>query len=592
MSKVMSSSFSRIARRSFTTTAARLNGAASEEVKIPLAALNARTVTSDPTVKNFFKYTWGTWLENDAGEKAKRETPFNVMGLVEVLNQKLKPKDPATPIEIKTIASHSEGSHHKAYKVDVANVAQEAGQSDDLKQLILRIPYPGVGSYAYLSNRLKSEVATMEFVQKSLVETGKASFKIPKVHAWAENPKTTPVESQFILMDYIESVSLAKYWEPGSQDLKAKQVIMKPIVDAYADLAANFQFNKYGSLYFIEDVDKKDQNDLPVAGDIPKEVLDKFRIGPSTEAHFWNNELPASSPLRGPWSTPAEYIQATGQILVDSIKETMRSYHDVPVQAHLEKQLKAAERFAKAAPELLLESELDPELFSGRLAHADLNPHSFFYLSSEVSSAEDIPKSVPYLIDFESTAIKPFILQGTPFFARNDGLKIFSKDEVPNYDKLSPTEKQTVDHCLAMTQNQFSFEYMLMQSKLGKSSPGLINAFAPIVKYRQQPFYVAQTKNVSDVQGKSLEYLDLEQSMLQLKETWDALLLNRENPISFTEDEVKAHTEAYTDYSKKMLSNPFLGSNGWIPQDLFEKLLGQGMITKKDNGDYDIEYKW
>lgn len=587
--------------RGFSSTARVFNGPTTEEVKVPLAALNAKTVTNDPTIKNFFKYTWGTWLQNDAGEKAKRETPFSVMGLVEVLNQKLKPKDKATPIEIKTIAALSEGKHHKVYKIDVANVAQEAGETSDIKQFIFRIPYPGIGSYAYTSQRLKSEVATMDFIQKALVDTGKASFRVPKVHAWAENPKKTPVESQFILMDYFEGTSLMKWWNPASRDIASKQRVLQPVVNAYADLVSSIKFNKYGSLYFTDDVDSAFQNDLPTDTEaIPKDLLDRYRIGPTTEAQFWKNEVPASSPLRGPWTTASEYIKASGDILVESINLSLQSYTDPVITAHLKKQLATAQRYSEIAPKLFLESELDPDLFSGRLSHPDLNPLSFLASSDVVSTEEDIPKlsepaNHPMLIDYESTAIKPFLLHGTPFFTRHDGLKIFSHEEIPDYEKLSEQDKYAVNHFLALTQNQFSFEYMLMQSSsFGKNTPDLINAFAPVVKRRQRPIYYASTKAVADPSGTSPEYLDLDEDLIQLSQDWESLHIGRENPISnyYTSQQLDTHASEFQEYSKMLVSNPFIGSKGWIPQDLFEKLLGDGTIVKKENGDYDINYKW
>lgn len=583
----------RVFSRGFASSARRLNGPAMEEVKVPIAALNARTVTSDPTIKNFFKYTWGTWLTDDAKEKVRRETPFNVLGLVEVLNEKLEAADAATPIEIKTVAALSEGKHHKVYKVDVANVKQAPGEAPaDVKQYVVRIPYPGLGSHTYLAQRIKSEVATMDFVQRALVAEGKASFRLPKVIAWESNPKKTPVESQFILEEHVPGTALMRWWEPGSHDIAAKQRVLQPVVNTYADLVSSVKFNKYGSIYFTEDVESAFQNDVFVDdhASVPKDLLDKYRIGPSTEAQFWKNELPATSPLRGPFNTASEYIAATGTVLVESIKQSLESYSDPAITAHLKKQLASAERYAATAPNLLIESELDPELFSGRLAHPDLNPLSFI---SSAESVEQLGESAPWVIDWESTAIKPFLLHGTPFFARHDGLKIFSRDEIPDYEQLSEQDKYSVNHFLALTQNQFSFEYMLMQaSSLGKETPDLINAFAPVVKRRQRPIYYAQTKAVADPTGTSPEYLDLDEDLIQLTQDWENLRIDRPAPVSFTQEELDTHAQEFAEYSKQIVKNPFIGSKGWIPQDLFERLLGDGTIVKRDDGNYDINYKW
>lgn len=625
-----------LSSKSFSCSAIACDGAnAGPEIQIPLAALNSRTVTGDPTLRNFFKYTWGTWLTNDAGEKAKRETPFNSMGLVEILNKELSPKDKNSPIEIKSIAAYSEGKHHKVYKLDIKNVDPACKtlpnshiDADGSVQLVLRIPYPGLGSYAFRAQRLESEVATMSFVQDALIDTGAtSSFRIPKVISWASNPKKTSLETQYMLMEFVPGSALMKWWDPASHDLAAKQRILAPVVNAYTDLVSRIPFNKYGSLYFTEDVSSELQNDAPVDQSIIKKLglsqatLDKYKIGQTTESQFWKNDLPASSPLRGPFNTAAEYIAATGNVLVDGLELALQSYKDTEVKTHLEKQLAAAKHYAEVAPSLFLEQELDPELFSARLAHPDLNPLSFL-CPPEVQSAEDVPRMYdpstpsdkklpsPVLIDWESTSIKPFLLHGTPFFARHDGLKIFNVEEVPDYEKLAQQDKFAVQHFMALTQNQFSFEYMLMQrlqalaaenqakeegkeeGKENTVSSALINAFAPVIKRRQKPIHTAQTKAVSDVTGTSPEYIDLDEDLIALASEWEHLQLNRECPVKYTEQEKDAHAAEFQNYSKELVKNPFIGSKGWIPQDLFEKLLGSGSIKKLDNGDYEIDYKW
>lgn len=610
--------------RSFSSTPLRSNGNFSPEIEVPLGALNSRTVTGDPTLRNFFKYTWGTWLTNDAGEKAKRDTPFNSMGLVEILSKELTPKDKSTPVEIKTIAAYSEGKHHKIYRLDIKNVDPECKalpnskiDADGSTQLILRIPYPGLGSYAYRAQRLESEVATMSFVREALLDTGASnSFRVPNVISWASNPKNTSLETQYMLMEYVPGTALMKWWDPAAHDLASKQRTLAPIVNTYTDLVSRIPFTKYGSLYFTEDVASEYQTDAPIKEDIIKKlglsnsILDKYKIGQTTESQFWKNDLPSTSPLKGPFNTAAEYIAATGNVLVESLELALQSYKDTDVKQHLEKQLNAAKHYAKVAPQLLLESELDADLFSARLAHPDLNPISFV-CPPEVQSSEDVARltsatdslPAPTLIDWESTAIKPFLLHGTPFFARHDGLKIFSLEEVPDYEKLGEQDKFAVQHFIALTQNQFSFEYMLMQrlqslagaSEEGKETtvaPSLINAFAPVVKRRQKPIHTAQTKYITDATGASPEYLDLTEDLIALAGEWPQLHIERDCPISFTEQEKDLHAKDFEEYSKQLVKNPFIGSKGWVPQDLFEKMLGQGVITKKDNGDYEIDYKW
>lgn len=579
--------------RSFSVSKLQRNGAISSEneIQVPLSAFDSST--TDPQVRDFFKYTWGTWIQNDAAEKAKRETKFSLKGLVDVLRETLTPADKSVPIEVKTIASLSEGKHHRLYLVHATGISTENAEAT--VPYVLRIPYPGLGSAEYLSQRLKSEVATMDFIKKVIISGENTKFKIPEVIAWSADASKTPLESQFILTEYVEGNTLMKFWDPASQELALKQKVIQPVVDTFAALTSRVEFNKYGSLYFTED--SSDQNGLPFDG-IDKELADRWRIGQTTESQFWKNTLPTDTKLRGPWTSASEYIQATGDVVVESLKTYIADTKTDSLKSALEKQLATAERYAKAAPELFLESELAPELFSARLAHPDLNPVNFI-VSPEVKSADDLSKEgipAPTLVDYEGTSIRPFLLHGTPFFARHDGLKIFSLDEVPEYEKLSEQDKFAVNHFLALSQNQFSFEYLLMQnSELGKENKPLINAFAPIVKRRQRPINLALTKDLTDPSGTSKEYLDVDQDLISLgapQGEWEAYQIPREYPLKFTPEQIETHDKEFAEYSKEGITNPFMFSKGWVPQDMFEKLVVDGTIVKKDDGNYEVNYKW
>lgn len=578
--------------RTFSASSSRGNGAISSEneIQVPLSAFDS--TSDDPQVKNFFKYSWGTWIKNDAEEKAKRETRFSLRGLVDVLRETLTAADKNVPIEVKTVASLSEGKHHRLYLVHCTGISTENAEAT--VPYVLRIPYAGLGSPEYISQRLKSEVATLDFVKKVIVGQD-TKFKVPEVIAWSADASKTPLESRFMLMEYVEGNTLMKFWNPASQDLASKQSVIQPVVDAFAALTTRVEFNKYGSLYFTED--SSDQNGLPY-DNIDKELADRWRIGPTTESQFWKNDLPADSSLRGPFTTASEYIKATGDVLVESLKASIANTETDSVKTALGKQLATAERYARAAPQLLLESELAPELFSARLAHPDLNPVNFIY-PEEVTSVADLGKDTtpkPTLVDFESTSIKPFLLHGTPFFARHDGLKIFSREEVPDYDKLSDQDKYAVDHFLALSQNQFSFEYLLMQnSELGANNKPMINAFAPTVKRRQRPIHLSLTKDLTDTSGESKEYLDLDQDLISLglpQGEWEAYQIPREYPVKYSAEQIAEHDKAFAEYSKEGVTNPFLFSKGWVPQDMFEKLVADGTITKKDDGNYAVNYKW
>lgn len=510
----------------------------------------------NPQVDNFFDYTWGRWLENDKFERAARQTKFNLKGLVEVINQNAS-RDGKAPqdaeVQVKTMAPIHEGKHHKIYKIDM---------TDD-KSYVLRIPY-ALGLNEYRQNRMKSEVATMDFLSK------KHNLEIPQILDWSSTAGNNPLGSEFQLMNYVPGDLLMKSWDPSNSDIKVKSGSIKPVVDFVEKIVAT-KFNKYGSLYFTEDVAPELQNDLPYDGETDTNLADRWRIGQTTESRFWKSDVAA--PLRGPWNTVSEYLDATAKLQIAYVKDALARGDGNTQQ--LNKALEAFEQYSKIVPELFKESDkLESEIYSPRLNHPDMSPMNVI-LSLSGENNDQVKTT---LLDFESTAIRPFLLHGVPKFVQHKGPKIFSTEDIPEYDSLPDGEKRAIDHFMTQTQNQFAYEFLFKQSE-EPATNDLFSAYLPNVKRRQQ--LVDTAINTTPATQQDLKY-----DIGMLSQEWQYLTPDREFPLPFTEQDLATVANETEEWNKEIMANPFIETQGWVPADTFENLVNEGLLVQKENGDY------
>lgn len=526
----------------------------SQPDKGPETVFTSLNEENDPNRDAFFKYTWGTWLKNNETERAKRETRFSIEGLSEVI--KSLPQSGKAPIEaekeikVTQLASLHEGKHNRIYRVDV----------DDGKQYVLRIPY-GLGSELFRQKRIQSEVATMDFV-KEIVVPKDSKILIPDVHSWS-GVTDNLLDSQYTLMDYYpDRDTLMKHWNPVSQEMTERASKIKPVVDIYSALMA-FKGAAYGSIYFKEDaIDGQKLSE--------SEDLDKWRIGPTTESRFWKNALPEDSPLRGPWTNAEDYVAATAAINLINLGEMAKNGERNP--AVVAAATATYEKYQKLAPELLLRKEVDNDnLFSARLAFGDLHP-----INVLVEKEKDITETTLALVDFENTSFKPALMIGTPDYLRYSGLKLFKTEDVPNYDKLSDQEKAQVNYMIAQTQNAFTFEFLL-----NNAAPEFINSFSPRVKRLAEPIRLAQNPLYLE------DHLELSEEMIKLQQDWTPIMgMDREFPIHWTNEEYEKQAKDFAEWNNKAMSTPFFQTKGWVPQDMFEQLFGNGLLDKTESGDY------
>lgn len=574
---------------------------------------------SDPQRNKFFQYTWGSWMKNDKIERAKRQTKFSIEGfakLLQDLNTVRKDsahidksgepfiKDPITikdgsivlshnltsrlvgdvtesdeSILVKSIASIHEGKHHRIYKATLSTG----------KELVLRIPYKLESDYS-IASKIKSEVATVDFLDLKL------GLNVPKVLAYGDS-RSNSLESPFILSEYIEGDLLMKQWDPLVDDETTSAIdnlkeVINPIIE-FNDKVLSVVFNKFGSLYFYNDVSHEHQSTKPYNDESSPILKNRWRIGPSTEKSFSKNKNKLSKKqieqYNGPWDSdkPLDLVKSIANIELENLKNRLAlvqtdSSNRVEDIENLKKQVETFEHLQTMSDKLINPNSKAimnvEELFKPRLYIPDLDP-----LNTIVNSKKD---NKPYFVDFEYSTIKPFALHSYPSFVAYQGAKIYNLEEdIEGYKEMDDVEKQQYQFMYKKTRNE-----RLWESALNEKRHDLIAVASPHLKVLQLPYSQAlELKTPKD-------YLYVEGSIIQLQTMWEAYVSNgicnssdADFPIKYDVEFLDDHQKQLEDYQLEIVSTPFAATGGWIPQDMFKTLKEQGIIVETAQGDYKVE---
>ena len=554
--------------------------------------------TKDPARNQFFQYTWGSWMKNDKLERARRQTRFSIEGLSKFAKD-FKPQDAAlgkpehltngtvalknnwtkeilgeTGHDVKSIASIHEGKHHRIYKVTLAND----------RQLVLRIPYRLESDYA-IENKINSEVATLDFLALKL------KLNVPRVLAYGPT-RTNILQTPFILMEYIEGDLLMKQWNPLVPDSETSEEELKKVIDPimeFQDKLLSVTFNRFGSLYFFDDVSAANQKVVPY--DEEDNLLkDRWRIGPSTELVFSKNKKQLASQkisqFNGPWDSVEKMLKDLAEVQVESLRFRLGlaqadSSNQVEDVDQLKKQIQTFENFKIISDKLLNPSSPAiknvEELFKPRLFVPDLDP---------LNVIVEQKSSKPFFIDFEHTVIKPFILASYPAFVAYQGTKLYNlEEEIPGFKDMDDVEKQQYEFMYYKTRNERLWEFALNNKR-----HDLIAVASPHIKVLKAPYLqVVNCKTDKD-------FMFIENAIIQLQAMWEAYVANQicnsttpEFPIENTAEYLDEHQSDLENYQLEVASTPFAATGGWVPQDMFDVLKEQNILVEDENGNYKIE---
>ena len=206
--------------------------------------------------EDFYRYTSGRFLFNEAEQLAERYRRFNVPALKNIAAEALSARTCTSMVKL------NEGSFNKVYLLKFDNGAEA----------IARIPHPNAGPALYTT---ASEVATMDYLHKTL------KLPVPKILRYSCD-SNNPVQSEFIVMEYIKGVNLTARWNKLSVPEKTG------VVESLANLISRLfrvTFSSYGSLYFKHDIPSSIRTCRLYKERSPNDS--EYCIGPTTEKSFW-----------------------------------------------------------------------------------------------------------------------------------------------------------------------------------------------------------------------------------------------------------------------------------------------------------------
>ncbi|KAL4929054.1 uncharacterized protein BDV17DRAFT_298329 [Aspergillus undulatus] len=365
------------------------------------------------TNDEFFKFTRGRFIVDEAENLRKREITFDLNSLAKVAT------DSVGAARCIAIKKYPDGMFNKAF--------------------LIKVPNPNAGVPHFTT---ASEVATMDFTRKIL------DTPAPRVYTWNSQAKSHPVGAEFIVMDKTEGVPLSQL-----QVLLGLTRLQKQWLSV--------SFSHYGSLYYTEDVQPPSGSHFIKDSTAVRDS--EFSIGPDTGRDWCDAGRSNLDVEKGPWTSLTQYLQAVRTRELNAIQspEPPKSIAlfcgPKLYRPDTEKKITALAWYRKVVDALIPKDTAitRPCLWHNDLYHDDVfvDPHN--------------PEKLTGIIDWQSCHISPlFNHRPDPAFLDWDGLEPETLDLAPRpkLSGLSPEERSAVVNEYTV-QNMFVGWRKLMHAK-------------------------------------------------------------------------------------------------------------------------------
>ncbi|KAG6906627.1 hypothetical protein DXG01_012872 [Tephrocybe rancida] len=483
-------------------------------------------------VNPLFSFTSGHWLRNNDGHMSGRFAPFNVEGLKDVASTLMGSK-------VQSIEKLAE-SFNRVFLLT----------SEDGQQVIARIPTPISGPPHFST---ASEVATMDFLQR-------LGLPLPKVLAWSSRAHSTPVNSEFIIMEKAAGQLLADVLETESvdqEDLFHKLVALhRPLLD--------LRFNCYGSIYYKQDLDsslRSIPDFLELESAPPGLDLTSFVVGPSSRRNFWEDERASMDFEHGPWTEALTYMYDVAmreQSWIDRHAKPHLADHflcGLPFQGQRDDHIEALEYY-KYVVTCLVPSER--RYLHGYLWHPDLHAGNLF-VSASGPPAHDgkLRLNITSCIDWQGAWVGPAFLQlAVP--------KVY-RATFPEFHNQLPTDVHIVDAA-----ERLEFERLHREAVYHRRFE------AEVLGDMMELPALNELRELEDLSHCTWRtgLIPFREIMIQLWKQWPKVAPNHKCPINFTPSECEAYENAYRFWLEHRkhaysLDKEFdLGEAGYVQGDL------------------------
>lgn len=325
-------------------------------------------------------YTSGRWLRRDELERSARHIQFDFASL----SQRVIELCPGAASVLS--CDKKEGGFNRVFIFT----------TDNGQRIVARLPFALAGPARLIT---QSEVATIHYIQAN------TSIPVPKILDWSDDA-STPIGSEYIIMEHVEGVQLAQRWAQmaGDQQIRCIGAIFQKVKEI-----ANVNFPAYGSLY---------HTDSPIKPACKIPLNQDFCIGPHCGVMYWNC-IPGepryyhnAKPNQGPWPDLQAYCDGLidagiARVPPDSERPQGPRYQGLPSE-HL-----CLLESGRAVIKNMAEDARILEAAAPTLFHPDLHKRNIFV-------SENDPTVITGIIDWQSASIEPgfWYSEDIPDFAR------------------------------------------------------------------------------------------------------------------------------------------------------------------------------
>ncbi|KAL9622572.1 MAG: hypothetical protein Q9160_003069 [Pyrenula sp. 1 TL-2023] len=366
--------------------------------------------------KDFFNFTRGRFVSREEAQMAMRRIEFDMNALCSVA--------------AKAVGAHRcinvnkcpDGLYNKFFVLTM----------NDGREVIAKVPNPNAGIRAWTT---ASEAATMVFARETL------NTPAPKIYAWNCSANENPVGAEYIIMEKMSGVPLARVRQRMELTDKLKIIFQ---IHKLQQSWLSYPFEQIGSLYFREFMPKTSRGSIKADVQGPMSVSERYVVRRILEDHVI---IPLSIVTGSNWrillgKLPLEYYNAAADRESLAVQRSSRFPTQLTMicgprlyQPTSWIKEAAITDFKKVLGMLL---PTDAAISTPYLWHNDLHAENIFVDEIE-------PTIVTGIIDWQSARIAPLFEHTLiPGILDYDGPEIENLEQPelpPNYAELSQEEQ-------------------------------------------------------------------------------------------------------------------------------------------------------
>ncbi|KAF2429614.1 hypothetical protein EJ08DRAFT_270470 [Tothia fuscella] len=486
---------------------------------LPSRALSITCRGQKISREDLFRYTNGRFLVNEKAQCSRRYVNFNLEQLCAVVASAEGCASPVTAIE------KMEGGFSKALLM----------KREDGTEVIAKIPFPNAGPPMYTT---ASEVAVLKYVKEH------TTVPVPKVLAWSSD-SSNPVGAEYIIMEKATGVQLFTAWD--GLDGSARLSLIEQLTEIEGQLA-RIDFPAFGHLYLRHSVQDQalHQKLAPTA-----DPTSSYCVGPSCDRSWEQASVGDKSLDKGPWNTLSQ--------LGIGLSQRESSHFSGPGNLTSASQaVVQLLRHAAQTMELLDSNPMIAQSAKPTLWHTDLHMGNIFV-------SEKDPSKIVSLIDWQSISISPLFMQVRwPVFLEppDDYAEGFVKPKLPeNFEDLDEDGKASASYKFKSASRTKGYEISTyFQNRAAYDARRVPRVFKELFI------------RCGEVHEEGI--VALRACLIELSQTWEELRFPGPCPMSFTEEQIKAHDIEFEEYLERHRIQKFAreyldtDTDGWISPEI------------------------